>query len=133
MIAKGTMSLWGETPPALAGWCKPWPQWKRRRKRKAGKREPPCYKPVRKYPYIPTEEEINQLIAASGKKLATFLQLLKETGMRCGEAANLKWADIDFARKCVKITPEKGSDPRILPISEYVLEKDGLLFFRKRK
>jgi integrase len=83
--------------------------------------DPPCYKPVRKYPYIPTEEEINQLIAASGKKLATFLQLLKETGMRCGEAANLKWADIDFARKFVKITPEKGSDPRILPISDYLI------------
>ena len=83
--------------------------------------EPPCYKPVRRYPYIPTEEEINQLIAACGRKLGTFLQLLKETGMRCGEAIRLKWTDVDFGRRLVKITPEKGSNPRILPLSETLL------------
>jgi integrase len=83
--------------------------------------EPPCYKPVQTYPYIPTEEEINQLIAACGRKLGTFLQLLKETGMRCGEAIRLKWTDVDFGRQLVKITPEKGSNPRILPISEKLL------------
>ena len=30
----------------------------------------------------------------------------------------MEWTDIDFKRRVVKITPEKGSDPRILPISE---------------
>ncbi len=83
--------------------------------------EAPCYKPVRNFPYIPTEEEVNQLIAACGRKLGTFLQLLKETGMRSGEAIKLEWTDVDFERKLVKITPEKGSNPRILPISDRLL------------
>ena len=47
---------------------------------------PPNYRPVRKLPFIPTETEINELIAGCNRRTATFLQLLKETGMRCGEA-----------------------------------------------
>ena len=79
--------------------------------------EPPKYKSIERMPFIPTEADIDQLIAGCGKKLSTFLQLLKETGARSGEAAILKWTDIDFERKIVRITPEKGSRPRILPIS----------------
>jgi integrase len=48
----------------------------------------------RKLPFIPKEEEeLDSLIAGSQKKLSTFLQLLKETGMRSGEATRLKWTD----------------------------------------
>ena len=44
--------------------------------------------------------------------------MLKETGMRCGEASDLlKWTDIDLEERSIRITPEKGSNPRILPIS----------------
>ena len=42
--------------------------------------EPPNYRRVENLPFVPTETEINQLIAGVGPKLATFLQLLKETG-----------------------------------------------------
>ena len=77
----------------------------------------PKYKSVRKLPFIPTEDEVNNLIASCNKKTATFLQLLKETGMRCGEAFMLQWTDFDFENKTVNITPEKGSDPRQLRIS----------------
>jgi integrase len=52
--------------------------------------KPPRYKTTRTLPFIPTEQELNQLIAGSNRKTATFLQLLKETGMRCGEAWMLK-------------------------------------------
>ena len=83
--------------------------------------EPPKYKPAKKLPFIPTEEEVDQLIARAGKRLAPFLQLLKETGMRRGEAVRLKWTDIDFKRKTVSVTPEKGSNPRLLPLSEKTL------------
>ena len=38
--------------------------------------------------------------------------------MRVSEARKLKWVDVDFERKLVRITPSKGSKPRILPISE---------------
>jgi len=78
---------------------------------------PPRYKSVRKLPFIPTEQEVNELIAGCNKKTATFLQLLKETGMRCGEAFMLNWTDINLENRTVDITPEKGSEPRQLPIS----------------
>jgi len=79
---------------------------------------PPAYKKVSSIPFIPTEQEIDILIANSSKTLSALLQLLKETGMRVGEALKLKWADVDFERKTVRVTPEKGSLPRILPISD---------------
>ena len=40
---------------------------------------------------------------------------------RSGEAIKLEWTDVDSTRKLVKITPEKGSNPRILPISDNLL------------
>jgi integrase len=82
-----------------------------------GKWEPPRYRRIQKLPFIPTEEELDQLIASCGKKTATFLQLLKETGMRAGEAWKLRWTDIDFINLNVRVTPEKGSSPRILKIT----------------
>lgn len=78
---------------------------------------PPMYKRVSKLPFIPQETEIDQLIAINGKKVAAFLQLLKETGARSGEVWSLKWIDIDFENRAVNITPEKGSNPRHLRIS----------------
>ncbi len=79
---------------------------------------PPIYKRVRKLPFIPMETEIDQLISGCSPRVATLLQMLKETGMRCGEACDLlKWTDIDLEQRSVRITPEKGSNPRILPIS----------------
>jgi len=79
--------------------------------------EAPKYAATEKMPFIPTEVEIDAIIAGCGKKTATLLQLLKETGARIGEAVRLKWTDIDFERRLVTITPLKGSRPRMLPIS----------------
>lgn len=52
--------------------------------------EKPRTNVVQKFPFIPTEQEIDALISGSGKKTATFLQLLKENAMRCGEAKRLQ-------------------------------------------
>jgi len=79
--------------------------------------DPPRYKAAYKLPFIPKEEELDALIAGCGPKTATFLQLLKETGMRAGEAHKLKWSDIDFENRTVRVTPEKGSEPRIFKLS----------------
>ncbi len=84
--------------------------------------QPPKYKPVDNAPYIPTEAEIDSLISGSGRVLATFLQFLKETGARSGEAARLRWRDLDIERKIATITPEKGSRARILPISQKLID-----------
>ena len=78
---------------------------------------PPRYKRVEKLPWVPLETEIDQLIAGCSRRIATFLQLLKETGMRPGEAWSLKWVDVDFEKKTVTVTPEKRSKPRIFKIS----------------
>ncbi len=76
--------------------------------------EPPRCNITRKIPFIPTEQEIDELIAGMPLTVATFLQLLKETAMRSGEAKRLKWTDVDFQRRIITLNePEKGSLPRI--------------------
>jgi integrase len=76
--------------------------------------ESPRYSIVRKLPFIPTEQEIDDLIAGSPNTLATFLQLLKETAMRRGEAITVPWKDVDLERRVIMCNyPEKGSNPRI--------------------
>ena len=83
---------------------------------------PPKYKPNRKLPFIPLEKELDALIASCGKKTSALLQLLKETGMRIGEALRLKWTDIDFERSVITLNlPEKRSEPRIFKASKKLL------------
>ncbi len=78
---------------------------------------PPHYTRESGLPFIPTETELDQLIASGKPKTAAFLQALKETGARIGELDNLQWKDLDTERKTIYITAEKGSNSRILPIS----------------
>jgi integrase len=77
----------------------------------------PRYKRVRKIPFIPHEQEVNDLISGCNRKTSAFIRLLKETGMRSGEAWQLEWTDFNFEQRTVSVTPEKGSNPRVLPIS----------------
>jgi len=79
--------------------------------------EPPRYRREETLPWIPLETEIDQLIAGCSPRMATFLQLLKETGIRAGEAWRLKWSDIDFEQKMVYVRPEKGSKARVFRMS----------------
>jgi integrase len=81
----------------------------------------PTYRRVEKLPFIPLESEVDQLISGVGSKTATFLQLLKETGMRAGEAWNLRWTDIDYERRTVNIAPEKNSRPRQSRMSDRLI------------
>ena len=82
-----------------------------------GQWQPPRYQSISKIPFIPSETEIDQIISGCSNRMATFVQLLKETGMRCGEAWQLKWTDFDTETRTMRITPEKGSNPRIAKIS----------------
>jgi len=72
--------------------------------------EPPKYRRLTKLPFIPTEAEIDQLIASCNRKTSAFPQLLKETGMRSGETWRLEWTGFD-----------------------YVTDMDFVKLFRKRK
>jgi integrase len=82
---------------------------------------PPRYKPARKLPFIPLEEEIDALISGCGKKIATCLQLLKETGVRIGEAWQLRWIDVDSKKRTVTCRSEKGSKPRKFRVSQKLI------------
>jgi integrase len=85
--------------------------------------EPPKVEETRKLPFIPLESELDALIAGCGRKTATLLQLLKETGMRVGEALRLRWPDIDFERNVVILNePEKKSNPRAFKVSSKLIE-----------
>ena len=81
----------------------------------------PRYRRVEKLPFIPLESEVEQLISGMGKKPACFLQLLRETGMRPGEAWQLQWKDLDSERRFVSVTPEKNSRGRQLRVSDRLL------------
>ena len=78
--------------------------------------KPPEYKFERKLPWLPTETEIDQLIAGCKRKTAVFLQTLKETMARSGEVWSLKWTDLNGNVLTIN-NPLKGSNPRQFKIS----------------
>ena len=84
--------------------------------------EPPRIKIPEKLPFIPLEREIDDLIAGCTKYIATALQIAKETAARVGEIFKLKWTDIDFENRTIRITPEKGSRARIFRISHKLIQ-----------
>ena len=80
--------------------------------------EKPRINLTQKIPRIPSDEDINDLIAGSPKKLSTFLLLLSETAMRRGEAKRLEWKGIDSERCTITLNePEKKSNARIWKVS----------------
>jgi len=84
--------------------------------------KPPRYHQERKIPFIPLESEIDALISSTGKKMSACLQLLKETGMRIGEACRLKWTDMDVENNGVTVNnPEKHSQPRMFKVSSRLI------------
>lgn len=84
--------------------------------------EKPKCQVTQKFPFIPKEEELDTLVAGCGKKTATFLQLLKETAMRSGEAKRLQWINIDSEKHLITLNePEKGSNPRIWKVSQKLI------------
>ena len=73
-------------------------------------------------PYIPSEKELDQLIAACNPYYASFLQMMKETAFRPGEVQLLSLNDIDLERGVVTLnTPLKGSRPRQAKLSDRLL------------
>ncbi|MEM3668485.1 MAG: site-specific integrase [Candidatus Bathyarchaeia archaeon] len=80
--------------------------------------KPPIYKPNRKVPFIPLESELDSLIASCGKKLSALLRLLKETGIRVGEALKLQWKDLDTKTDTIILnSTEKHGVCRVIKIS----------------
>jgi integrase len=73
----------------------------------------PKYKGTQKIPeFIPTEQELDALVAGSRSKTATVLQTLKETEMRIGKCSRLTWSSLNTeANTPIAKHPEKNSLP----------------------
>ena len=72
-------------------------------------------------PFVPEEKELDQLISAcKSRRMATFLQTLKETYADPGEALKLEWKDI--SENVITINgPVKGHSPRQLKVSSKLI------------
>lgn len=89
----------------------------------------PKYQYQQKLPeFIPTEEELKQLIAGATKKVGTLVMLIMETGMRISECLGLTWTSIDFKNDVITLTKaKKNSRPRIFSVSNTLLGQLGRL------
>jgi len=95
--------------------------------------KPPICKPLGKLPFVPLEKEVDTLIAGCSKKVATSLQLMKETGMRIGEVWSLEWTDIDDKRHTIRCHSEKYGNPRMFKVSGKLLAMLNALPKRSEK
>jgi len=83
----------------------------------------PKYRQEETIPFIPDESELDALVsAARTKKLATYLQCLKETFGDPSEVLRIEWIDISEKEQTIKINhPVKGHLPRTLQVSSRLL------------
>ena len=92
-------------------------------------------------PYIYTNQEIEQLLAAArslppagglcGWKYHCLLGLLSVTGLRLGEALNLKLDDIDLHNNVLTIEKAKLGKSRLVPIHRST--RKGLVKYLQRR
>lgn len=84
---------------------------------------PPRYKQEEIIPWSPEETELDQLIAAcESKRMAAFLECLKETYTDPSEALRIQWQDVDFEHKVITINhPCKGHLPGKMPVKTKLL------------
>lgn len=87
----------------------------------------PRIRTQQKIGFCPTEKTVNQAIAGLGKKISIAIQLVKETGIRSGEADNMRWDQINFENGTITIIPEKGSNPTVKKVSRDLLGRIGSL------
>jgi integrase len=83
----------------------------------------PKYRGEESLPFVPDEKELDQLIAAcKSRRMAAYLQTLKETFADPGEILRLEWKEIDFKNNIISVNhPVKGHDPRQLQVSTKLL------------
>lgn len=70
-----------------------------------------------------SSEQVERLIAAAKvtdrrwKKLPVFIRLLFDTGLRTGNAINLRWRDIDLNARTATVAVTKNGSPHIAALS----------------
>ena len=66
-------------------------------------------------------DEVSHLLQASGT-LGDIIEFMYGTGARISEACSLRWKDIDFGQRVIKIKG-KGRRERLVPLSEILAQK----------
>jgi integrase len=77
----------------------------------------PTYSRDERYPNVPTTEQANMIIAASGKKYSMIFSVLRDTGLRPIELNRLPLKHIDLENGTIRPETAKNGAPRILKLS----------------
>jgi len=72
---------------------------------------------------ILSPEEEKNLFKASAQYLKLILRVALHTGMRRGEILNLKWSQIDFDKKVIRVERTKSGKIRFIPINEFLMRE----------
>lgn len=80
----------------------------------------------RKPQYVPPEEDILRLMAAANRKERAFLDCFLCTGARRGEIYRLKWDDVNFENREIRLWTRKTKDGSMvsenLPMNDQLFE-----------
>ena len=79
-------------------------------------------KEEQKLPEPLTDEEVEKLIAHSSGRLQALVIVAVDTGLRRSELFRLKWSDVDFKDKSLRILQTKTKKPRVIPMTNRVQE-----------
>ena len=76
----------------------------------------------KRLPSFYTEEEIQRICAEANSFIRDYVIVFLHTGMRQGEVQRLKWEDIDFFNRIVKVVVSKSHKSRATPMSNSLYE-----------
>jgi site-specific recombinase XerD len=91
------------------------------RKEKKLEIRPIVYEPLpyaKPLPIVLSPGEVVAIIEAAEPFYAAFFIFLYSLGLRKAEAQNLKWKDVDFANKQIRVI-QKGGSWKILPLNDW--------------
>lgn len=83
--------------------------------------EKPVYKRSRRLPNVPTTEQVNKIIARSGRKYSMIFSVLRDTGLRPIELHRLTLKNIDLEKGIVYPETAKGGNARVLKLKKSTL------------
>jgi integrase len=76
----------------------------------------------RRHRYLSVPESERLVQACISPRVRAVVEVLLHTGMRLGEALNLRWKDIDFSTGLLLIPDSKNGHPRHIPMDAVVVE-----------
>ncbi|MCG3204915.1 MAG: Tyrosine recombinase XerC [Elusimicrobia bacterium] len=67
---------------------------------------------VKRHPFFFSEEALQQLLSVADPYWRVIIHIGFYAGLRLGEIVNLKWADIDFKQRFLKVSPNDEWHPK---------------------